>query len=246
MKKSIIISALIILSISTVCLTGCEKKPKEWTYELLEEELGGIIEDDFLSVKNCLNLIEETDYVVCGYITQKSCSSVIGVDLYNITITDDENYVYDGNTIEVCVTENAFSKVNEGDFIYASGEIEYNRYIENTVSMMCHTGGYISLDPIEGSISVKNYIENAKEIFEDTYFKTDGIIIQDGTRSDGIPRYNLYESEEAYKEDKYNNYISIEFTEEQHNINGKILTIIGKPSLSFSGGLVECSIIDEK
>lgn len=241
-----IISCLLCICIM-VCMCGCgaSSGKKDWTYELLEEELGGIIEADFESVKSCLNLIEKKEYVVCGYITKKSCLSVIGVDLYNITITDDENYVYNGNTIEVCVTENAFSKVNEGDFIYASGKIEYNSYTGNTISMMCHTGGYISSEPIDGSISVKNYIENAMNIFKDTYFKTEGFIIQDGTYSNGTPIYRFYESEKAYKENKYG-YITIEFYEEQHNINGKIVTIMGKPGSNISNGLTQCSIVNEK
>lgn len=48
-----------ILLMMAVALGGCgtEKKEesKEWTYELLEEEFGGIIELDCLSIRDCLN-----------------------------------------------------------------------------------------------------------------------------------------------------------------------------------------------
>lgn len=227
--------------------SGCgQKEEKEWTYELLEEEFGGIIETDFESVSKCLNLIENNEFTVCGYITEKNIVTWYS-DSYYIVITDDKENSYEKNTINVSIRENDFNKVDEGEFVYVSGRIQYNNYgmaeIENTVSMMCNRDGKISLEAIEESLAVMEYIKLAREIFEDTYFRTEGLIIQD-TYSNGSPKYMLYESEEAYK-DSEDSYIAIEFSEEQHNINGKKVVIMGKPGGFISYGLTACSIIEE-
>lgn len=241
MKKPKMILTFFVIMV--VMFGGCEGKqePKEWTYELLEKEFGGIIELDFESTKKSLDLLEEHEYVTCGFITEKRESSMFGKELYNITITDDLENSYSGNTINVSITQNAFDKVSEGDFIYASGTMNYVDYggakSDNSVSMSCHVKGYISPQTIENSVPIKEYIENAREISEETYFQVKGVIIQDGEN------YMLYESKEKYKEDKFG-YIRLNFTEEQHNLNGKTVTIIGKPDTYLYMGLIECSISD--
>lgn len=240
---------MIFLMICCLALGGCKNNSEieEWDYEKLEEEFGGIIELDFESTKNCLDLIERNNYVVSGYIIEKTNSSILGLDLYYIKITDDMDNSYEGNEIDICVTKNDFFKVNEGDYIYASGKMQYTDYggkeSENSVSMSCHTGGNISLEPIENCVTVKDYIDTVKNISESTYFQTEGILIQDGEYSNGTPIYKLYESKEAYKENKYG-YISIGFLEEQYNMDGKTVVIIGKPDTYLFQGLVKCSVLE--
>ena len=69
--------------------------------------------------------------------------------------------------------------------------------------------------------------------------------MQDGTYSNGTPMYKFYASEEAYNESKYV-YIFVRFMEEQNNLNGRTVVIMGKPTDYISGMLlIECSIIEE-
>ena len=210
---------------------------------MLEEEFGGIIETDCVSVRDCLNLLSWHDYSVGGYIIDKSSTSVLGVNVYQITVSDDKSYSYEGNTISIGITENAFSKVEVGNFIYAKGE-HLHSYTA-TKQMSCSGDGlYISHTEIEGSISISEYIEEIKEIFEETYFKTEGLVIQNGTDYEGNPRYYLYPSEKAYKENK-STRVELTFSEKQQNLAGKHVTIIGKPDEEATyQGLKECSIID--
>lgn len=240
MRKIKLFTAILL---AVVLLGGCggKKEPKELTYELLEKEFGGIIELDFESAKESLDLLEEHEYATCGFIIEKRESFVLGVELYNITITDNVENSYSENTINVSITKNAFDKVSEGDFIYTIGTMQYTDYggakNDNFISMSCHVKGYISPNPIENSVSVGEYIKNVKEVSEGTYFQIQGVIIQDGEN------YMLYESKEAYKEDKFG-YIGLDFLEEQHNLNGKTVTVLGKPNTYLHMGLVECSIVN--
>lgn len=247
-KRSLVLFGIIIVIVVVVLLINHNPEEKKYTYELLEEDLGGVIEIDFQSVRECLKLIENHDYVVCGYIIEKTSSSMLGVDLFNIKITDDVEDSHNGNTVSINITQNPYEKVLEGDFIYASGTLNYVDYgtskMENSVSMLCHTGGYISSEEIEGYSSVSDYIDMVREISENTWFQTEGVIMQDEEDSNGARIYRLYESKEAYKENK-NGYITIEFIEEQKNLNGKIVTIMGRPDTNLFNGLVDCSIIEK-
>lgn len=245
MKKilTILLCALMLMGCSSDESNSNNMAHEEWTYDKLEEEFGGIIETNFSSTKKCLGIIENADFKVCGTIIEKKENSVFGIDLYYLRVTDDKNNSYSDNTIDVCVTEYAFSKVSEGDFIYAAGTANYVDYggaeSENSVQMNCSgEGESIYTYAIDESISVSEYVNIIREISEDTYFQTEGLIIQDGDS------YKLYESKEAYKENKYG-YIGLEFTEEQNNLNGNIVTVMGKPDTYLHNGLVGCSIIEE-
>lgn len=234
MKKIFVIFLACIL-----LLNACGKKEeenKEWTYELLEEEFGGIIDADFDSVKKCINLITNHEFIVYGYVTEME-----GLGL--ITLSDDMENPKDYNSVNVRITSDDSSKVNVGDLVYACGRIYYT---PERISLGCFTDGYLSLEPIDGSISVRDYVKTIEKIYNDTYFRTEGLVMQDGTNSAGTPRYLLYASEESYGESKYN-YIKLVFLEEQHNINGRTVVIMGKLGDSLIiGELIECSIIEER
>lgn len=230
-------NVFLIFLITTVLLSGCAEKnePKEWTYELLEEEFGGIIELDFESTKKSLDLIENNKYAICAYIIQKKEVHMYK-DLYYITVTDNVENSYSGNTIDVCITQNAFNKVSEGEYIYAIGNSGANNDL-SSFSLSCHTNGYISHNEIENALTISEYIKLMEEISKNTYFQVQGVIIQDGEN------YMLYESKEAYKENKFG-YIRLDFTEEQHNLNGKTVTVIGKTDTFLHMGLIDCSIVE--
>ena len=64
MKKLIEFTAVMLCFL----LTGCGDEKKEWTYELLEEEFGGVVELDFDSAVTCLRLLANQSYSVSGYV----------------------------------------------------------------------------------------------------------------------------------------------------------------------------------
>lgn len=234
MKKFFIICLACIL-----LLSACGKKEEEhieWTYELLEEEFGGIIDMDFDSLKTSLEIINEHDFAIYGYVTE--------IDSYKITITDDMKNSYDFNSVKVYgFSSDDLAEVNIGDMVYASGRIYY---LGGLVELNCSVGdGYISWDPIDGASSVREYVETIKLICEDTYFRSEGLIMQEGTFSNGTPMYKFYASEESYKESKYA-YIFVEFMEEQHNLNGRTVVIMGRPDSFMAKSLIECSVIEER
>lgn len=245
--KKIFLSFLYICLI--VCICGCGKmiKKKELTYETLQEEFGGIIDIDFSSARECMRLIRNKEYTVGGYVIDKKQNNIIDVDLYIITITDDKGYSNERNTIETFVTQDDFTSIDEGDFIYACGKMEYNNYYtENYPRLDCDNKGSITKNDSGNNISVADYVEDVNKIFDDTFFRIEGVIIQDGTDYEGKPAYKLYESEKSYEEDK-SCYISIIFSEEQHNLNGKKIKVIGNYDdlSSYGYGLINCSIVDE-
>ena len=105
---------------------------------------------------------------------------------------------------------------------------------------------YISHDKIKDSTSVSEYIRKTDKIYEETYFKTKGLVIQDGTHYDDSPKYYLYPSEKAYKEEKMTR-IELKFINTESNLTGKTITVIGKPDDEATyQGLKECSIVEEK
>lgn len=122
-----------------------------------------------------------------------------------------------------------------------SGEVSYNR-----------EQGYLYLfgDVFRNAeedteyMSVDDFSNLAETIYNDTYFKTEGLIIKDGEDAEGEPKYYLYPSEESYKENKLTR-VELEFSEYQSNINGKNVIVIGNPDGgSSSQKLYNCSIVE--
>ena len=136
MKKKLIFigirKALFVVALCIVVMTGCSseklEEKEEWTYERLEKEFGKIIETDFSSTQKCLEIIEKSEFKICGTIIEKRKASAFGIDLWYLGITDDKDNSYSGNTVDVTVTEYAFSNVSEGEFIYAVGTANYIDY----------------------------------------------------------------------------------------------------------------------
>ena len=237
----------VVIALLTLCLflCGCGKEEEkfEWTYEALEEELGGIIETDFESAGDCLKLIKNHEFYVCGYIVDKLDVNFMGSEVLGIDIADS----MDGaSEIFIGLDAETQTAPEVGEFVYIKGEYSEGAWGEGTYILNAWSG-YVSLEKEDVEyLSVNNYLKFMKIIFHDTLFRTEGLIIQDGVDSDGVPIYKLYESEETYRDYKYS-YITIEFSEQQHNLNGKTVVIIGKPYISaFQEGLKECSIIEER
>lgn len=244
--KFLIIWFIYLLFSFFMMYVGANLPIKEWTYDILEQEFGGIIETDCISVRDCLNLLSWEDYSVGGYIVDKHNGSALGYDVYSITISDDKEQMQEYNTISVSVTEYAYSQVQIGDFIYANGS--YSGYYANSHQLSCNDEGEsLYTEEVKNSTSIQEFIKKMKQIYEDTFFKTEGLAIQDGEDYDGNPQYYLYPSSESYKESKYTR-IKLSFTTTQSDLTGKNVVIIGKPDgeVSFEQALRECSIVEEE
>lgn len=243
--KPLLIWFIYLLLSFLIMYIGANLPIKEWTYDILEQEFGGIIETDCISVRDCLNLLSWEDYSVGGYIVDKHNGSALGYDVYSITISDDKDQTQEYNTISVSVTEYAYSQVQIGDFIYANGS--YSGCYANSHQLSCNDEGEsLYTEEVKNSTSIQEFIKKMKQIYEDTFFKTEGLIMQDGENYDGEPQYYLYPSAETYKEEKYAR-IELEFDEIQYNLSGKTVVIIGKPiHETFGQKLCECSIVKEK
>lgn len=227
-----------------VLLVGCGKEePKEWTYELLEKEFGGIVELSYGELKDCLKLLSSKEYCVCGYVRGFGSYEFMGHDIAHIEIADNEIENKYERKLRICCEKSDLENLSEGDYVYSNGTfLAKVEYTITDYSYQIDTNGI----PVRENknnrdyITVRDFYKLIDEILDDTFFEVEGLIIKDGDR------YYLYQSEETYKESKYNR-IDIEFSENQNNLNGKTLLIIGKPEVgSMYCGLKECSIIEEK
>lgn len=231
--------------IMVVMLGGCAGKnePKEWTYELLKEEFGGITEVSYGELKDCLKLLSKKEYNVCGYVREYEICEFMGYDISHIIIADGETQNEYEKELRVCCEKSDLENVSKGDYIFASGTfLAKVEYTKNDYSYQIDTGN----NPVQKRkdendyVTVLDFYNLMDKIHDDTFFKVKGLIIKDGDK------YYLYESEESYKESKRNK-IDIEFSEKQSNLNGKTVLIIGKPEVgSMYNGLKECSVVEEK
>lgn len=235
--------AIVPILLSIMFLMSCGAKEgqndmaEQYTYEDFESSIGNIIETDYSTAKNILNLVKKHEFVTCGYIVQKTETSMLGYNFYSLNLSNENGT----QEIEVSVTKKAYEKVNEGDFVYAYGTLDYTDYgidgYENNCSIDCSNGGYISPNEINSSLSIQEYISIVKEISENTYIQTNGLVMQDGEN------YKLYLSKDSYNENK-NSYIKLEFSENQSNLNGKTITVIGKIDTYLWQGLVDCNVLE--
>lgn len=241
MKKKLI--ALVLAA--CVLAGGCGSKPgekeNEWTYEKLENELGGIITIDLVSVRDCLNEISWHDYYFSGIVVE---TNSISRDI--LTLCDDSEG--GGKSVIVSQGEENQYFAEKGETVYVKAQniqsLDDDYYLSSKTTNL--SDGYISCDKKdEEYVSIHELNRYMDKIYKDTYFKTEGIVIQDGEDFDGNPEYYLYPSEESYKEDKFLR-LEISFLEEQSNIVGKTVTIIGNPDKNASyQGLTRCSIVEE-
>lgn len=237
MKKTM---AVIIAVMLCLLLTGCGKKT-EWTYELLEDEFGGVVELDFDSAVICLNLLAEQSYSVSGYVVN---TNDLSTDILTLSEDPDAPVSY-----QITVGQGGNNKyfAKEGEMVYVRAH-NIESYTENYyLTTLNVAGGYVSPDRKEDEyLSVSEFIKLMDQIYEETYFKIEGYILQDGEDYEGNPKYYLYQSEEAYNANKYGR-IKIQFSEEQRNISGKEVLIIGIPDISVSdNSLQNCSVVEEK
>lgn len=240
MKKFV---AMVLAATMCFSVAGCAKEQKEWNYEELEKEFGGIIETDCVSVRDCLNILSWEDYYVSGYVVDVN---ILSPDI--LKLSED----LDGKTsFQITVLQGGdnqyFAKVGETVYVKAENtdSFDENYYLSsNTVNLK---DGYVSAKKLDDSyLSVLEFIRLMDKIYKDTYFRTTGIIMQDGENYDGTPRYYLYPSEDSYKEDKLTR-VELSFLEEQTNIVGKTVTVVGNPDKNATfQGLTNCSIVEEK
>lgn len=240
MKKRFIL--LLVVLVFILCSCGQEKNSvKDWTYELLEKEFGGIIETDCISVRDCLNILERKEYFICGYMRDVNTTTLLGYNIGGFDLTDEEND--NKNTVHVGYEiKDSPQWFTEGDFAYVKGELLESYTDEYQVSS--DEGRICQNSNNTDWFSVRDFKNLIDKIYKETYFKTEGIVLQDGEDNDGMPKYYLYPSEEMYKEDKFAR-VRLLFSDAQSNLIGKRIVVIGKPDVSCSTTLKECSIIEE-
>lgn len=246
---------LLITLLCCLVLAGCGKKEnnnsqdkgseinseevnkKEWTYEDLEKEFGGIIETDCISVRDCLNELSWKDYYISGYITDLSGNI--------LTITDElENETSYKITVAKDTSTQYIPEI--GDMVYMKVQnidsFDDNYYLSDETTNL--DDGYVLKDKTDDNyLSVKAFIDLEDKIYKDTYFKTEGIIMQDGEDINGNPEYYLYPSEQSYKEDKYSR-IEVSFRNNYSDLNGKHIVIMGNPDKNaISQALKNCNIV---
>lgn len=210
----------------------------ELTYEDLEKEFGGIIETDCISVRDYLNELSWKNYYVCGY--------VVDTNTYSPALLTIADEMTSGNpTGEIMIMQDEERSplyANEGDFVYASGEVAESFDYE-TYDLSCYSG-YVAEEKIDDEyLSVSDFLKLMGKIYDDTYFKTEGVIIQDGENFEGKPKYYLYPSEESYKEDKLSR-VELNFQKTYSNLNGKHVVVMGNPDKNATyQGLKNCNII---
>lgn len=214
-----------------------EVNKKEWTYEDLEKEFGGIIETDCISVRDCLNELSWKDYYISGYIADLSGNILTITDelenetSYKITVAKDTNTQY---VPEI------------GDIVYIKvqniNSFDDDYYLSDETTNL--DDGYVLKDKIDDNyLSVKAFIDLEDKIYKDTYFKTEGIIIQDGEDYNGNPEYYLYPSEQSYKEDKYSR-VKVSFRNGYSDLNGKHIVVMGNPDKNATlQALKNCNIV---
>lgn len=252
MRKILILVAMLIVC---AAIGGCgqtgssqgdsmsgSNKDERWTYEKLEEEFGGIIETDCLSVIDCLSKLSQKNYCVSGYIIKDSDFSYKEKKSKILTISDNKS---DNENSKETITAScdalpvAITTSNE-KFLYFEGE-----NLDPSIPGTYHLSGsaYSKENGDNEYLSIAQFLMLMEKIYSDTYFKTEGIIMQDGEDIDGNPRYYLYPSEESYKQRKYSR-IDLEFQKEYSNLNGKHVVIMGNPDNNpYSQGLNNCNIV---
>lgn len=247
MTKKLLLTALL----ATCLVAGCGKAgikkeqnseiEQDWSYEKIEKQFGGIIETDCISVRDCLKELSWKDYYIYGIVveTNKYSSSILTLseDLeaktsYQITVSQGEN-------------DNYYAKVGEVVYVKAQNINSYDDSYHLSTETINLDDGYVSKEkPDKEYLSVMEFLQLMEKIYDDTYFKTEGIIMQDGEDSDGQPEYFLYPSEEGYKEDKLSR-VELKFKNKYSNLNGKHVTIMGNPDKNATfQGLRNCNITD--
>lgn len=224
----------VFISLLVIILCGCSGsvKQKEWTYDLLKKDFGGIIEVDGDSIQNCLYLLLENEYHVFGYVQDIDLDHP---DQFTMSASDSES-----TGIKVIQYEDPYY-AESGELIYINGSVRPLNSFNDVTYYLC---GDVSKEQDDREyLSVADFLVLMDKIYEQTYFKTSGIILSESYND--IPIYYLYPSEESYKKDK-DKRIEVSFSENQSNIVGKEVVIMGKPFNDFIIGLDDCSIIEEK
>lgn len=213
---------------------------EEWTYEKIEKDFGGIIELDCLSVRDCLNELSWKDYYISGYVvrTNGESSGILEISEdeeaktpYQITVSQGENDKY-------------VAKVGEIVYIKAQNINSFDDGYYLSSDTINLDDGYVSPEKIDREyMSVMEFLKLMGEIYDDTYFKTEGIVMQDGEDYEGNPKYYLYPSEDGYKEDKFSR-VELKFQSNYSNLNGKHVVVMGNPDKNASyQGLKKCNIV---
>lgn len=200
-------------------------QPKEITREELLLQLGGILEVDFEDLGRYLDwLYDSTYYIECkieevGYSSlYKTYQYILGESFQNEIFIHNEQ------------------RFDEGDYVYVSVRgLDTKHVIRGSTSISKSKEADIEY------MSVEEYI-NIYKALNKTKFKTTGYIFDAGVDSDGQIIYLMYASEEAYIAGMRGRRIL--FLEEQTNIVGKKIQVIGSGESGYRG-LSNCSVVSD-
>jgi len=226
--KRFVLFLIVIIAAFSIC--GCSKNNKSddgWTYEEMSERFGGVISDEFKSIRDCLNTLSWNNYHIEGYITEINYSDIL--------IADSLDEVSDRYTVSIFVGEE-YVNYNIGDYVYISAESP-NKYLfgyeelrnYNLKASSNYEGTYVSSIAIDDDYSsVYDSIILFNKIYEETQFKTEGVIYAQDNY------YYLYPSDKSKSEDPYLR-IRLILSDDTDLIIGENVSIVGNPVDEFFG-----------
>lgn len=241
---------LVILSVALIVLSasGCSKKEsKTWTYDAIMQEAGGIIEMTYSELYECMGILRNHKDYVCGYVVDKKQDSFAGHEMYLLYIADKEDETDYKNKMNVYVSKEQYGNIKLGDFVYVYGRSCCNlSTVRDSVSLSTtNDDEKISTEKIleETPSSVYWHEKNLIKFYKDTSVRVAGVIVRDYNEYSKDYVYKLYESEEAYKNNKYD-YISVEFYDQHSDFDLKTVTIVGLIDVSMVYEITDASICD--
>ena len=200
--------------------------PKEISREELIGKLGGVLNVSCDEMIKYRDLLQESKYYIEGKIEKAEYD----------TFYKTYQYELDAGLFDT-ITVHSTQKFGKGDYVYVTvkGLTTYHGVSDRIdISKSKQDQTYFTAE---------DYFEICKNN-EKTLFKVTGYILDSHDDIYGNTIYYMYESENSYQSDKTkNNRILMEFSDEQTNIIGKKIQIIG--NLWSDGELHQCSIVSD-
>ena len=199
-------------------------RPKELTRAAILENLGEVLTVSFDEMMKYIDVLNESKFYIEGKIEKAEYSSFFKYYEYEL----DAGLL---NTITIRDSQ----KFEEGDYVYATvrGISDFHDEID-TIAISKNTSN-------QAYLRTEDYFEICEKK-EQTRFKVTGYILDSYVDINGTTTYYMWESENAYTADKNRSKcIKIIFSDEQTNIVGKEIQVIGH--LNWNGILNKCSIV---